>query len=219
MRQPDPDRLIELRSDTFGMPTAEMRRAVAKVNLGNEGYGEAPTVKELEIYCAEPFGQEDACLFPSRTMASLAAMVALRRRAREPSSAAIPTSTVMRMAERRWPEIGRILGWDWEPVFVRFEEASHPFKLQSPFVLSDTRLREVLRMTEADPHEALAQTVRWLWDHGVERYDVDRRTPNALAWWTRTLSSWAHALLSYLARPNAELASQGACCESFALIA
>jgi nucleoside-diphosphate-sugar epimerase len=70
-------------------------------------------------------------------------------------------------------EIGRILDWEWEPVFVRFEDGSHPFKLQSPFMLSDSRLRDVLRVTEPDPRNALAETVRWLWDHGAENYPVD----------------------------------------------
>ena len=67
-------------------------------------------------------------------------------------------------------EIGRILDWEWEPVAVRWEEADHPFKIQSPFVCSDTRLREFLGVTEPDPREALEETVRWLWDHGAEHY-------------------------------------------------
>lgn len=73
-------------------------------------------------------------------------------------------------------EIGRILSWEWEPVFVRFEEATHPFKLQSPYLLSDARLREALGVTEPDPREALTETVRWLWDHGAELYPVDDAT-------------------------------------------
>lgn len=67
-------------------------------------------------------------------------------------------------------EIGRLLAWEWEPVAVRWEEADHPFKGQSPFFFSDARLREVLRVSEPDPRAALAETVRWLWDHGAEHY-------------------------------------------------
>jgi threonine aldolase len=74
------DRFVELRSDTFSMPTAEMLRAAATARLGNDGYGEDPTVRELEVYCAREFGQQDACLFPSGTMANLAAMLALAPR-------------------------------------------------------------------------------------------------------------------------------------------
>lgn len=70
-------------------------------------------------------------------------------------------------------EIGRILHWEWEPVAVRWEKADHPFKIQSPFLCSDTRLREILGVVEPDPRDALAETVRWLWDHGAEQYGAD----------------------------------------------
>lgn len=65
-------------------------------------------------------------------------------------------------------EIGRILGWEWEPVNVSFAAARHPFQLASPFFVSDRRLREVLCITEPDPREALEAIVRWYWDHGPE---------------------------------------------------
>jgi len=65
-------------------------------------------------------------------------------------------------------EIGRILGWEWEPVSVSFAAARHPFQLASPLFVSDRRLREVLRVTEPDPREALEATVRWYWEHGPE---------------------------------------------------
>ncbi|HEX9436558.1 MAG TPA: hypothetical protein VGA16_05285, partial [Candidatus Limnocylindria bacterium] len=76
-------------------------------------------------------------------------------------------------------EIGRILDWKWEPVAVRWEEADHPFKVQSPFICSDARLREVLGVTMPDPRDALAETVRWLWDHGTAHYgeEAERATP------------------------------------------
>lgn len=70
-------------------------------------------------------------------------------------------------------EIGRILDWAWEPVAVRWEEADHPFKIQSPFICSDVKLRDVLGVIAPDPRDALAETVRWLWDHGVEQYGED----------------------------------------------
>ncbi|MGH2499608.1 MAG: NAD-dependent epimerase/dehydratase family protein [Candidatus Limnocylindria bacterium] len=70
-------------------------------------------------------------------------------------------------------EIGRILAWEWEPAFVRFEDGSHPFKTQSPYVLSDARLRVVLGVAEPDPRDALIETVRWLWDHGADHYPID----------------------------------------------
>jgi nucleoside-diphosphate-sugar epimerase len=63
-------------------------------------------------------------------------------------------------------EIGRILEWEWEPVAVSFAAARHPFRLASPLIVSDRRLREVLRVTEPDPRDALEATVRWYWEHG-----------------------------------------------------
>lgn len=70
-------------------------------------------------------------------------------------------------------EIGRLLDWEWERVVVPWEAAGHPFKMQSPFLCSDARLREVLNVVEPDPRAALAETVRWLWDHGAEHYTDD----------------------------------------------
>lgn len=70
-------------------------------------------------------------------------------------------------------EIGRLLDWEWEPMVVPWEAAGHPFKVQSPFVCSDARLREVLGVTVPDPRAALAETVQWLWEHGAEHYTDD----------------------------------------------
>lgn len=70
-------------------------------------------------------------------------------------------------------EIGRILNWEWEPVVVPWEQADHPFKIQSPFVCSDTRLREALGVSTPDPRAALAETANWLWEHGEEHYSND----------------------------------------------
>lgn len=67
-------------------------------------------------------------------------------------------------------EIAELLGWRWEPAWVDWHEASHLFKAQAPFVCSDTRLRDVLGVTGPDPRAALAEAVRWLWDHGQQAY-------------------------------------------------
>jgi len=70
-------------------------------------------------------------------------------------------------------EIGRMLSWTWEPVFVRWDEADHPYKIHSPYFCSDVRLREELHVTEPDPRDALAETVQWLWEHGAAHYPDD----------------------------------------------
>jgi nucleoside-diphosphate-sugar epimerase len=62
-------------------------------------------------------------------------------------------------------EIGALLDWEWEPVRVPFDAVDHPWQTLHPVLCDDRRLREVLGVTEPDPRVALANTVRWLWDH------------------------------------------------------
>lgn len=68
--------MIELRSDTFSLPTLAMRKAILAAQLGNDDYGEDPTVLELEMLTAKKLGKEAACLMPSGTMANLASILA-----------------------------------------------------------------------------------------------------------------------------------------------
>jgi threonine aldolase len=67
--------VIELRSDTFTLPTAEMMSAIAEAPLGDDGYREDPTVLRLEELAAAKMGKEAACLTPSGTMANLASIL------------------------------------------------------------------------------------------------------------------------------------------------
>lgn len=69
-------RLIDLRSDTVTQPTAEMRRAMAEAELGDDVYGEDPTVNALEERAAELLGKEAALFVASGTMADLVSMMA-----------------------------------------------------------------------------------------------------------------------------------------------
>jgi threonine aldolase len=68
--------MIELRSDTFTLPTGRMREAMSAAPLGDDVYGEDPTVAELERLAAHTLGKQAACLMPSGTMANLAALMA-----------------------------------------------------------------------------------------------------------------------------------------------
>ncbi|MEV6813964.1 GntG family PLP-dependent aldolase [Micromonospora sp. NPDC051296] len=68
--------MIELRSDTFTLPTGRMRQAIVEAPLGDDIYGEDPTVARLEHLAAERLGKAAACLMPSGTMANLAAQMA-----------------------------------------------------------------------------------------------------------------------------------------------
>jgi threonine aldolase len=60
--------LIDLRSDTVTRPTPEMRAAMAVAEVGDDVYGEDPTVNLLERRAAETFGREAALFLPSGTM-------------------------------------------------------------------------------------------------------------------------------------------------------
>jgi threonine aldolase len=67
--------LIDLRSDTVTLPTPEMRDAIARAELGDDVYGEDPTINRLEAMAASMTGKEAALLVPSGTMGNLAAML------------------------------------------------------------------------------------------------------------------------------------------------
>jgi threonine aldolase len=60
--------LIDLRSDTVTKPTLAMREAMMNAPVGDDVYGEDPTVNELEKYAAGLFGTESAIYCPSGTM-------------------------------------------------------------------------------------------------------------------------------------------------------
>jgi threonine aldolase len=59
---------IELRSDTFTRPTPAMRRAMAEAEVGDDVWGEDPTIQRLEAAVAERLGHEAALFVPSGTM-------------------------------------------------------------------------------------------------------------------------------------------------------
>jgi threonine aldolase len=63
--------VVDLRSDTVTRPTAEMRRAMAEAEVGDDVYGEDPTVNRLEARAAETFGKEAALFVPTGCMGNL----------------------------------------------------------------------------------------------------------------------------------------------------
>jgi threonine aldolase len=67
--------MIDLRSDTVTRPTPAMRRAMAEAQVGDDVYGEDPTVNRLQDLAAELLGFERALFFPSGTMANQVALL------------------------------------------------------------------------------------------------------------------------------------------------
>jgi threonine aldolase len=68
--------VIDLRSDTVTKPTPAMRQAIAEAPVGDDVFGEDPTVNQLQAKAAELLGKEDALFVCSGTMANLLAIMA-----------------------------------------------------------------------------------------------------------------------------------------------
>ena len=68
--------IIDLRSDTVTLPTAGMREAMARAELGDDVYGEDPTVNRLEATLAERLGFAAALFVPTGTMSNLLGLMA-----------------------------------------------------------------------------------------------------------------------------------------------
>jgi threonine aldolase len=68
-------RIVELRSDTFTLPTESMRRAMTQAELGDDVYEEDPTVSHLQRLAADLVGKEAALFVPSGTMGNLCALL------------------------------------------------------------------------------------------------------------------------------------------------
>lgn len=67
---------IDLRSDTVTRPTPEMREAMMNAMVGDDQYGEDPTVNRLEEMSAQLLGKEAGVFVPSGTMGNLSAILA-----------------------------------------------------------------------------------------------------------------------------------------------
>ncbi|MDH5421510.1 MAG: low-specificity L-threonine aldolase [Acidimicrobiia bacterium] len=68
--------MIDLRSDTVTQPTEGMRRAMAEAAVGDDVFGDDPTVNALEAKTAELLGKESAVFVPSGTQSNLIALMA-----------------------------------------------------------------------------------------------------------------------------------------------
>lgn len=76
---PDPRGRVDLRSDTVTRPTPAMRRAMADAEVGDDGFGDDPTVNRLQAAFAELAGKEAALFVPSGTMSNQIALRVLGR--------------------------------------------------------------------------------------------------------------------------------------------
>src|SRR5881409_3719555 len=71
------DGLVDLRSDTVSRPTLGMRQAIADAVVGDDVYGEDPTVNELEAHVAGLLGHEAGLFCPTGSMTNMLGVRAL----------------------------------------------------------------------------------------------------------------------------------------------
>jgi len=76
-------KMIDLRSDTVTKPTPEMRRAMMEAEVGDDVYGEDPTVNRLEEQAAEAAGKQAALFVPTGTMGNTIAVKLLTEHGQE----------------------------------------------------------------------------------------------------------------------------------------
>ena len=68
--------MIDLRSDTVSLPTKQMKDFMFNAAIGDDVYGEDPSINELQEYAANLFNKESALFVPSGTMANLVSVLA-----------------------------------------------------------------------------------------------------------------------------------------------
>jgi len=69
-----PEKIIDIRSDTVTRPSEGMRKAMAEAEVGDDVFGDDPTVKRLEEMVAEKLGKQAALFLPSGTMSNQTAL-------------------------------------------------------------------------------------------------------------------------------------------------
>jgi threonine aldolase len=109
------NRVVDLRSDTVTKPTAEMRAAMASAEVGDDVFGDDPTVAALEAEVAALFGHEAALFAPSGSMANQIALSLVVPRGGELLAGADAhvvsyemgaAAAISGISSRTWPSVG-----------------------------------------------------------------------------------------------------------------
>jgi threonine aldolase len=120
--------VVDLRSDTVTRPTQQMRAAMAAAEVGDDVFGDDPTVNRLEAETAALFGHEAALFTPSGTMANQIAMQLLVPPAGELLAGADAHVVTYEMgaaaaiggiSTRTWPSVGAALDVDQVAAMIR----------------------------------------------------------------------------------------------------
>ncbi|MEV8507638.1 GntG family PLP-dependent aldolase [Actinoplanes sp. NPDC051475] len=125
--------MADLRSDTVTRPTAAMREAMATAEVGDDVFGDDPTVNALEAHVAALFGHEAALFAPSGTMANQIALQLLVPPGEEllaGADAHVVTyelgaaAALGGISTRTWPSVGAAL--DAEAIAAMIRPAGYP---------------------------------------------------------------------------------------------
>ncbi len=153
--------IIDLRSDTVTRPTPEMRAAMAAAEVGDDVYGEDPTINLLEKRAAEKFGREAALFVPTGTMGNQIAIRLLTQPGQEvicESRAHIldwemaTTAVFSGCLVRAVPTASGILTWkDIEPVIYKrgsFRAATGLIEIENTANLTGGRCTSLAALEE-----------------------------------------------------------------------
>ncbi|BCJ51111.1 threonine aldolase [Actinoplanes sp. NBRC 14428] len=120
--------MVDLRSDTVTRPTAAMREAMAAAEVGDDVFGDDPTVNALEAHVATMFGHEAALFAPTGTMANQIALQLLVRPGEELLAGADAhvvnyeigaAAALGGISTRTWPSRGAALDVDEIAAMIR----------------------------------------------------------------------------------------------------
>ena len=180
-----PTRRIDLRSDTVTHPTPEMRRAMAEAELGDDVFGDDPTVIALEERAAELTGKEAGLFVASGTMGNLVSLMAQVPRggeiiagdgahsfAHEAANYAVAVGAGIKLLP--WDDRGRM---DLDEIRAAFRDPSDPHDpITALVMLENTHSDSMAQPLPADYMNAVAQVAH---DGGVPLHVDGARVFNA----------------------------------------
>jgi len=186
---------IDLRSDTVTRPTDAMRRAIAEADVGDDQYGEDPSVNRLQEEVAHLLGTEASLFLPSGTMAN---QVALRALTRPGDDVLVPTDSHVVLHETgagaanagvQFSPIGAAGTYDADDVRAAIKPAGHiVYPPTTLLVAENTHNRAGGIVFPADALRASLAVAR---EHGLTTYLDGARLLNAAIASSRRISELA----------------------------
>jgi threonine aldolase len=188
---------IDLRSDTVTKPSAAMRRAMAEAEVGDDVYGEDPTVNLLEARTAELLGKEAAVFVPSGTMANQIGVGVNTQPGDELLCASTSHVYVWEAGG-----IARLSGvtartFEGDSGILRLQDIAGAIRPSHDAHYVHTRL-VCLENTHnrgggrVHSFESIGQIARWAREHNLAMHLDGARLMNAVVAGEHTASDWAH---------------------------